>query len=551
MTEPMVAPGGLEAAREIAEGADEVVLRHWNLRKGGRFGIDADKRELSYDPSDGADVEYQRVLEQAKLRFRADRKKALKWGGDPTMLEAAANIRAHEIVKHINDEPPPRLLQDDSISPEEVARVLVARSKPEELVSLYATLGDPGERQILQIAVDAKVGELSRTEPNSSKHFMYLGAKRAISLFESLANGLNVDDCRTPMVALRDTTIPKRKPRNGRFDPGYLYYAGPSGPYNYCGQPGAWQELSTAMDAQKVMDRARKHAREAAGEGDGKTKAAKAAAEAAKRTSSHGFRPGTTEAKAVEEAHEAAKRISEPPGMGKNPRVVSAELRWAPEKMAFNSRPPMAVARKICRSDHGSRILRPMKFETDPEARGFGRRMAATGAMIVVDCSGSMGVSDEQLRQIMIDAPASTIIGYSGDGKGRYNVALLADGNRIRSKDPQYTGMNACDFSALQWGFENRRGRPVLWACDFGVSGVVAGSKPGEEYEAFDIDHQALIADYYVANSDWIGRCHGVRNLLEVIHDWKAGMAYLPEDTRIPMSGGFHEIPRRQIGTYA
>ena len=454
------------------------------------------------------------------------------------------------------------------LTPEIVASMLVTRSSPEQLPLLYSQLGQDEQSVFMDCIAEAvEVASSPETDaegrvtrgPDVAKHAMLRAAYSSCWKLHNMEKLMVVDERRSyDKESLRDTELPSRKPRS---------IASMGNQWNHRGfLSGSRQELLIAYEIDRAAEVARKGAEGARKAELGKSKASEAAVklldDARKRYIARRSSPGKTpEAEAADRAVERASErlrlnpsysIRAPKKGGDGFAVVySAPLTWHTEDgMIYNTRPPMKVARKIRRSDTGGRILRPMKFETDPEARGFGRRMPATGAMIVVDHSGSMGIRADQVKTLLVDAPASTVVAYSGSCRDKdWNIVLLADATRIREEHPDFDGANACDLSALQWALENRRGRPVIWVCDLGVSGV----REDGGSEAFDSKHTQACVDFYVVNSDQIGRCNSIREAVELIHKWRDGCIFLPEDTGVgsKVGGAWLAINQRPVGSYA
>lgn len=73
------------------------------------------------------------------------------------------------------------------------------------------------------------------------------------------------------------------------------------------------------------------------------------------------------------------------------------------------------------------------------------------GGAILIDASGSMGLTAEFLESVCKRLPAATIAYYSGDGGSKCHLVIHAkDGRRADHIEPTLGG-NECDYFALQW----------------------------------------------------------------------------------------------------
>lgn len=115
---------------------------------------------------------------------------------------------------------------------------------------------------------------------------------------------------------------------------------------------------------------------------------------------------------------------------------------------------------------HPRRIERLL---TDPHRRVFDRRIRTPGGVIVVDQSGSMRLTDDQVWAMIRSAPGCTVIGYSHEARsvGVPNVWILARHGRVVERVPRGYGGNGVDGPALQLGARMRSGDdPFIWVCD-------------------------------------------------------------------------------------
>jgi hypothetical protein len=126
-------------------------------------------------------------------------------------------------------------------------------------------------------------------------------------------------------------------------------------------------------------------------------------------------------------------------------------------------------------SDSGRTIRYPSRALTDPARRVFGTKARNRNALIVLDMSGSMDYSEDELDEIIEFARGAVVVGYSGDGESQPNCYVLAkDGHRVEDL-PDMDGSNGCDGSAFQFAVDKYRKSgvtPVIWVSDGDISGT-------------------------------------------------------------------------------
>jgi len=87
------------------------------------------------------------------------------------------------------------------------------------------------------------------------------------------------------------------------------------------------------------------------------------------------------------------------------------------------------------------------------------------GGSVLIDCSGSMSLSPEEIEAILIALPAVVVGTYSGTGSRGDLWIVARDGKRAKSDDldPGHTG-NIVDAPALEW--LNKQKGPRYWVSD-------------------------------------------------------------------------------------
>lgn len=127
-------------------------------------------------------------------------------------------------------------------------------------------------------------------------------------------------------------------------------------------------------------------------------------------------------------------------------------------------------------TDSGRTIAYPSRALTDPHRRVFVRRQRHKSALVVLDMSGSMNYTEQQLDEIIEHARGAVVVGYSAQNDHDPNFYLLAkDGHRVE-RIPEVCGGNGCDGTALSYAvnkYRKNQATPVVWVSD----GYVTGAK--------------------------------------------------------------------------
>lgn len=133
------------------------------------------------------------------------------------------------------------------------------------------------------------------------------------------------------------------------------------------------------------------------------------------------------------------------------------------------------IGKKRIATNMGRRPRRIHRLMTDPAKRVFDRTTRGSGGMVIIDASGSMSFTTEQIAQITENAPGCTVAIYSNRGTNATNLWVIADkGRMVESVDYiDYGYGNGVDLPALEWGVRNRSKpkEPMVWVTDGGVTG--------------------------------------------------------------------------------
>lgn len=126
------------------------------------------------------------------------------------------------------------------------------------------------------------------------------------------------------------------------------------------------------------------------------------------------------------------------------------------------------IATKRTAANVGKKPRRLSRALTDPQRRVFDKRTRSNGGVVVVDMSGSMSLTTEDVDSILNAAGGATVIGYSNIGSERANVWVIAhNGNRVANY-PEYGANNDCDAPALRFAASLRKDKrePFIWVSD-------------------------------------------------------------------------------------
>ncbi len=148
--------------------------------------------------------------------------------------------------------------------------------------------------------------------------------------------------------------------------------------------------------------------------------------------------------------------------------------RFAPlvfdESMTYVARKRHGGHRRPRPTTCGPVMRYPSRLLTDPQQRAFGQNMPRSGGVIVIDQSGSMDVTVEEVQLLLATAPDALIVGYShrpGDGGGTPNAWVLAKAGRVASEARAGNVGNGVDGPILRWAIrQSPVNGSVVWVTD-------------------------------------------------------------------------------------
>jgi len=185
--------------------------------------------------------------------------------------------------------------------------------------------------------------------------------------------------------------------------------------------------------------------------------------------------------KHIQDQEKKEKQPGESYEYGKGKEYTDGSDRWYP---LYVSKPELPLThtgklgRKVMYTDTGRAIKNIGRLFSDPEERIFTRKTRALGAVVVIDCSGSMSLCESDIDEMIKVSAGATVLCYSSDSRPSHdnpNAYVVArKGRRIR-KLPYFHGGNGCDAPALMYGIKVLREssrQPVIWISDEMVTGL-------------------------------------------------------------------------------
>lgn len=138
---------------------------------------------------------------------------------------------------------------------------------------------------------------------------------------------------------------------------------------------------------------------------------------------------------------------------------------------------PGSLARKRKASQVGRNPRRIHRLLTDPERRIFDTKSRGKGGVVLIDGSGSMSFSEEDILRIMTLAPGALVAVYAEDGdgsSGNPNLHVIAKNGKTVNEIPDRMCGNNVDLPALEWAVARRTSNktPVIWVSDGAVTGI-------------------------------------------------------------------------------
>lgn len=132
-----------------------------------------------------------------------------------------------------------------------------------------------------------------------------------------------------------------------------------------------------------------------------------------------------------------------------------------------------AIGKKRVATEMGRNPRRISRLLTDPQRRIFDRVVKGAGGVVLVDTSGSMSLSEDEVKQLVLHAPSALVAQYSGGSRTLPNLYVIANKGKMCERLPHPHGMNEVDLPALRWAVKNKQRptSPVIWVSDGYVTG--------------------------------------------------------------------------------
>jgi hypothetical protein len=129
-----------------------------------------------------------------------------------------------------------------------------------------------------------------------------------------------------------------------------------------------------------------------------------------------------------------------------------------------------SISRKRTFRDEGACLAAPYRLPID--GRIFSHFQPAQGGTVLIDGSGSMNLSREDLEKIVVTAPATTVAIYSGRSTSG-TLTIIGTKGRVATREALQKAVvgsgNIVDGPALNW--LSKQAEPRIWVSDAYVTG--------------------------------------------------------------------------------
>ena len=132
-----------------------------------------------------------------------------------------------------------------------------------------------------------------------------------------------------------------------------------------------------------------------------------------------------------------------------------------------------SIGKKRTAAQFGKNPRRISRLYSDPQMRIFDRITRGEGGVVLIDFSGSMSLSENDVKLMLEAAPSATVAFYSAGNSKKYNLYVIGRKGKMVDKLPTPHGGNGVDGPALEWAVKQRKNLkdPVIWVSDGGVTG--------------------------------------------------------------------------------
>lgn len=184
-------------------------------------------------------------------------------------------------------------------------------------------------------------------------------------------------------------------------------------------------------------------------------------------------------------------------------------------KLPLTRHAPGGLGRKRRATDIGRNPRRIGNALSDPQKRIFDSHKKGNGGVVVIDGSGSMMMTTEDIVKIVDASHGATVAVYSADlANQKDNLLILAEKGKMIQELPERNGGNGVDAPALKWGISKKQHAtaPVIFVTDGMVHGVSHGY---EDILAMDCINLVLKNNVIVRPN--------VKEAVKVLEEIKAG----------------------------
>lgn len=179
----------------------------------------------------------------------------------------------------------------------------------------------------------------------------------------------------------------------------------------------------------------------------------------------------------------------EPTGRGGNVVPQWAELKIG--TLPLTRRANGGLGRKRIASQMGRDPRRIGNALVDPEKRIFDQYRKGNGGIVLIDGSGSMSLTNQNILEITEASPGCTVAVYSADrDNAKDNLWILAKNGKRVDNVPERNGGNGVDAPAIRWAVSQRRhsSTPIVWITDGQVHGVSNNGGWGGYHDQLALD---------------------------------------------------------------
>lgn len=180
------------------------------------------------------------------------------------------------------------------------------------------------------------------------------------------------------------------------------------------------------------------------------------------------------------EAANMHERLHEPPeSFQKREREEFVWGKMTTETAPLTEKLRADPSRKQRPNDMGAVPRYMHRLLTDQRVFGRRRKRVCYQGTVLIDHSGSMSLSDDELTELLARWPAVTIATYCGSGSGHGKLRIIAkNGKRATGGwlNRPGAGANEIDGPALDW--LKKQKQPRIWITDGGVSGAYENFHP-------------------------------------------------------------------------